>query len=310
MNNQSILLNPRVVKARQRFVCRYPYYGTPRELTDRQIKFAAVRGANLLNSKNFPKALKIERLAWDNELNRDFAKLEREFMPEGWEESEVKSGFSDERDYHSAFLCADDIATAIALLSKGKKNLRLLQIGCSWGPILQFIKENLDIEVYGLEIEKWAVDYAHHLGRTYIHKGTVENIPFISEAFDIVVSRALLSSDYFFAQHLIAKNRDEKLQIGFDARKIEHKPWTLDFRRKYWKHPRRFDCSFPYMFRVFSEISRVLKPGGFLLSIFEDYVQPWLVAESFSRYFIFEQDYPAELVENDFVNALEIAVQK
>lgn len=74
-------------------------------------------------------------------------------------------------------------------IDKGKLPVGLA-LGCDWGHCWA-VFENCFEEVYGLEIEEWAVQQGRDLGHR-IYPGTIDDIPFNNDFFDVVCSRHVL----------------------------------------------------------------------------------------------------------------------
>ena len=274
MTTKSIVLNPNVVRARSRLLCRFPFYGTARELSNTERRFAKMRAKRIMDA--MPPPLKKETMPSNKELKireDHFEEQARRFLENGWEKKFSHS--IDRDDFGDAWphLIVDSLTAIIENLTKGANKARILQVGCSWGPLLEFLRVNLGAEVYGLETDDKAIGLAHRLGRTYIHKGAVQILPFAETSFDLVLSRNLLCSEYFLPYGPVINSFKER------------EAFREEFREN---HSIECDFNDPHKIRIFSEISRVLKSGGYFVSYLEDYVQPRYLSRDFSRFFLVE----------------------
>jgi len=86
-----------------------------------------------------------------------------------------------------------------SITSRREKLPKGLVLGCDWGHCWP-VFENCFEEVHGLEIKEWAVEQGVGLGRNIVC-GTVDDIPFEDEFFDVVMSRHVLpySKDVYAA---------------------------------------------------------------------------------------------------------------
>jgi SAM-dependent methyltransferase len=81
------------------------------------------------------------------------------------------------------------VAQTIERIAKtyGTQNkLKLLEIGCSDGTRLEWLSNNLNVEVSGLEPSKVAVDAGVKKGFNIV-EGTADSLPFSNNSFDVVV---------------------------------------------------------------------------------------------------------------------------
>ena len=67
------------------------------------------------------------------------------------------------------------------------KQIRLLEIGCSQGDLLNAVKSDKQITAMGIDLNDAALNYAQSLGLN-VFKGTLESLKFPNESFDVVVA--------------------------------------------------------------------------------------------------------------------------
>lgn len=75
--------------------------------------------------------------------------------------------------------------TEIARLSQDPK-IAILEIGCGEGRRLEWLAENLHVDVCGLEPSSKAVEQACHRG-VKAERGTADDLPFEDASFDVVI---------------------------------------------------------------------------------------------------------------------------
>ncbi len=110
----------------------------------------------------------------------------------------------------------------------------VLQIGASWGPYMHFLHQAYFANVFGIDTNKIAVEYAKQ-GSLKFAVGDAGNMSFRNKSIDIVVSRDFLDYSY----------------LNFFA----------------------LDKASSFAENVISEVHRVLKPGGLFFSHFEDMIE-------------------------------------
>jgi ubiquinone/menaquinone biosynthesis C-methylase UbiE len=81
---------------------------------------------------------------------------------------------------------SDFLLAQILDLNLPSKGVKVLEIGCSDGARLSWLKENLGFECYGLDPSYKAVKVAISRG-IIAHQGTAEQLPFDDNSFDMVI---------------------------------------------------------------------------------------------------------------------------
>lgn len=71
-----------------------------------------------------------------------------------------------------------------------KKTIRILDIGCGTGLMMKELEKHG--EVYGLDVSEVAVEYCKRRNLNNISLGSVENIPFDDNYFDVVIAMDIL----------------------------------------------------------------------------------------------------------------------
>jgi len=259
----NLLLETHIVRAKQLQLCRFPFAtgATPRELSPKAREFALLRADKAVES--LPPALEENPLPENFLSDRVNMQEMRNFLPDGWEKL---VGF--DQDFQHAFRnCATILITnGIIKLLEDVENPKILQVGCSWGPLLAFLNHSLNVEVYGLDQNPDAIYFAKECGFDFVYQGIIENIPFKDNSFDLVLTRSLLCYEYW---------RPYIHQFNWDKRAAFMKEFHAGSR---------FNSTFlaPYIIRIFDEVSRVIKPGGIYLSAFEAFAQPKYLSKGFS----------------------------
>ncbi len=135
-----------------------------------------------------------------------------------------------------------------------------LDIGCGNGSLIKYLRK-LDIEAYGIEISKYALEVADKELKPYIKYGDITKIPYKDESFDLVLSFDVLEH---IERSKLKKSLEESIRVS--KKWILHKIYTKEnhwvnithgddfshisvFRQSFWNH----------MFRVFENVIIVRK---------------------------------------------------
>lgn len=95
--------------------------------------------------------------------------------------------------------------------------IKILEIGCGGAKRLEWLKDNLNFDVYGIDPSKNAIDQALEYG-VHAKKGTADNIPFLSNQFDIVI----------FGFCLYLCDKDDLFQIAAEANRVlKSESWII-----------------------------------------------------------------------------------
>jgi ubiquinone/menaquinone biosynthesis C-methylase UbiE len=95
--------------------------------------------------------------------------------------------------------------------------MKILEIGCSAGARLDWLKDNCGFDCYGVEPSAAAVEVAKRSGLT-VHQGTAEQLPFGDAEFDIVM----------FGFCLYLCDREDLFRIACEADRVLRNPgWLL-----------------------------------------------------------------------------------
>lgn len=79
-----------------------------------------------------------------------------------------------------------------ALLEKplgGSAGLRVLDIGCGTGYLMNYMKDHypIDREVVGLDVSEHALEFCRHRGHDKLILGSATNVPIPSKSFDLII---------------------------------------------------------------------------------------------------------------------------
>ena len=119
---------------------------------------------------------------------------------------------------------------------RGLAGKNILEAGSNWGPFMHYLKHEHGANVFGVDINKIAVEYAKRGGLNFT-MGDASKMDFYKDnSFDIVVSRNFLIAGYL----------------------------------RLFCHNGQYRDPFPFMNKVIKEIYRILRPGGLYFSNFED----------------------------------------
>lgn len=150
--------------------------------------------------------------------------------------------------------------------------LKVLQIACHWGPMLSFLKQEINAEVHGLDVNPRAAEFAASRGMNFIRTGTVQNMPFNTAEFDIVISRHILCDDYAFVFYPWATREEYENVVLSECHKNR-------------------DIVLSHLLRILSEASRILKPGGRMFSLNEELVTVTTASPFFSEYRVIDSEH-------------------
>lgn len=109
---------------------------------------------------------------------------------------------------------AKGMRDAMAALFKqpfaGKSNLHVLDIGCGTGLLMNYMRENynLDGPVVGLDISEHALKFCQSRGETKLILGSATDVPLPSKAFDLIICIDTI-------QHLAGDGADEQAIAEF-----------------------------------------------------------------------------------------------
>ncbi len=116
-----------------------------------------------------------------------------------------------------------------------QKNMRILEVGCCYGYNLTYLCEKYDLEGYGIEPSKEAVDYGNDVikkdknKRVILSQGTADELKFPSEYFDIVMMAfCMFWVDRKYVMRAVAE-ADRVLKTGGGVLAI----WDFDTRIPY-----------------------------------------------------------------------------
>ncbi|HHT9112406.1 MAG: class I SAM-dependent methyltransferase [Planctomycetes bacterium] len=105
----------------------------------------------------------------------------------------------------------------LALSPLPAEGTKILEIGCGDGTRLNWLRENLGFDCYGLEPSAQAVEAAQGRGIA-AHQGTADHLPFEDRTFDIVV----------FGFCLYLCDREDLFRIAYEADRVLRNPgWLL-----------------------------------------------------------------------------------
>jgi 2-polyprenyl-3-methyl-5-hydroxy-6-metoxy-1,4-benzoquinol methylase len=79
------------------------------------------------------------------------------------------------------------VSSRIFKILDNKKDAKILDVGCGFGTLLAVMQEEYNFEVAGIECSDYAIKKAHFSVRKKIKKGSILNIPFKKNSFDVVV---------------------------------------------------------------------------------------------------------------------------
>jgi SAM-dependent methyltransferase len=123
---------------------------------------------------------------------------------------------------------SDDLLTAILQLpaTQGASPAKILEIGCGGGSRLAWLRQQRGFDCYGLDPSAKAVEAAAAQG-VFAQQGTAEELPFDTEAFDIVV----------FGFCLYLCDREDLFQIACEADRVLRNPGWIVIRDFYSPTP-------------------------------------------------------------------------
>lgn len=117
----------------------------------------------------------------------DYYNKEAVFMKEGYEE---KYHFLENN--HWWFRSRKDIILKLLQGFSFKKNVRILDVGCSGGNLIKFLKKNQFSNIYGIDISQKAVFLARNQGLENIQRINALRTNFKDEFFDIIIASDIL----------------------------------------------------------------------------------------------------------------------
>ena len=144
-------------------------------------------------------------------------------------------------DYGEKDPIVEAITRCIPTITDGAK---LLEVGCSEGRRLQWIKQNLPIECYGIDPSAKAISVAKK-NEVNAKQGTADSLPFETNTFDFLV----------FGLCLYLCDRQDLFQIAYEAdRVLKKEAWIViyDFfsktskKRDYCHHPDVYSYKMDY----------------------------------------------------------------
>jgi len=136
------------------------------------------------------------------------------------------------------------IAEIIALPKYAGSSVKVLEVGCGEGKRLNWLAENLGVDVYGIDPSMKAVELAKSRGVT-AKLGTADKLPFQAASFDIVI----------FGFCLYLCDRQDLFRVAQEAdRLLKQEAWVIihDFfsaapvRREYHHKPGVFTFKMDY----------------------------------------------------------------
>jgi ubiquinone/menaquinone biosynthesis C-methylase UbiE len=126
-------------------------------------------------------------------------------------------------------------------ISKITKKTKVLDVGCGSGKFLAKLKKLTDCDVYGLDLSKNAVNAARQLYNLNIFQGTISDLPYNDNSFDIITAWSYIEhvnnpSDVLTKMNrLLKKNGDLILKTpnidSFTAKIFKDKWYHLDCPR-------------------------------------------------------------------------------
>ena len=104
----------------------------------------------------------------------------------------------------------DPVVISLKKITEGfNKKINVLEVGCGDGGRLSYLRDELDIQVAGIDPSAKAVSHAHEKGID-CHVGTADNLPFDEKSFDVIV----------FGFCLYLCDQEDLFKIAFDADKV------------------------------------------------------------------------------------------
>ncbi|MBU1026471.1 MAG: class I SAM-dependent methyltransferase [Candidatus Margulisbacteria bacterium] len=96
------------------------------------------------------------------------------------------------------------IDTVLTLFHETIEGLRILQLGCNYGPYLHYLKHEKGGNVSGIDVSRAAVLYAQEHGLD-VREAYTSASPFEGSEFDVVISKNLLNLQYL--SHILGYRR-------------------------------------------------------------------------------------------------------
>ena len=85
----------------------------------------------------------------------------------------------------------------------GKKNIKVLDVGCSHGLAVQQLKD-MGYDAYGVDVSETAIKFCEERGLTTCKVGSATDLPFDDGFFDLIISTDVL-------EHLLPKDVDRTI---------------------------------------------------------------------------------------------------
>jgi ubiquinone/menaquinone biosynthesis C-methylase UbiE len=121
------------------------------------------------------------------------------------------------RDFDKVDSVVSAVKNIIDSASFKENRLNILEIGCGGGKRLEWMKSNLNVDVYGIDPSLDAINQAVRYGIN-AKKGTADSIPFSSGFFDIVI----------FGFCLYLCDKDDFFKISSEANRVlKSKSWLV-----------------------------------------------------------------------------------
>jgi len=93
---------------------------------------------------------------------------------------------------HWWFMARRDIILKLIKQLNLKKNSKILEIGCSGGPLIKNLKENQFTEVHGIDISKKAINICKQGGLKNVKVMNGSNMQFQDNEFDLIIASDIL----------------------------------------------------------------------------------------------------------------------
>ncbi len=117
--------------------------------------------------------------------------------PRGQTEKEIKNFYEERSDSYlpsTKDLLDDRFEKIVSMIIDEKPTIKIkvLDVGCGNGFIVQLVDEQIDCDLYGFDISKKKLDLAQNVGVNAILHDVTEPFPFPEKSFDIVICSEVL----------------------------------------------------------------------------------------------------------------------
>ena len=151
-----------------------------------------------------------------------------------------------------------------ALLAKplgDLRNLRVLDIGCGTGFLMNYIREKYSIyeSVVGLDVSQHALDFCHQRGENKLILGSATAVPIPSKSFDLIICIDTI-------QHLAGEGADEQAISEFS--RLLNRGGILYLRTNSRLGHLQLEGADEHQYRRYdvATVSKLLKKAGFHVS--------------------------------------------